>query len=67
MVGDARRYSRVITLCVVETFDFMTCPMGASTVLIARDYFWQDFDEVADVWRVAYDISSKLMATIEWK
>ena len=32
VVGDARRYSWVITLCVVETFDFMTCPMDASTV-----------------------------------
>ena len=32
VVGDARRYSWVITLRVVETFDFMTRPMGASTV-----------------------------------
>tara|TARA_B110000027_G_scaffold117175_1_gene128348 strand:+ start:695 stop:826 length:132 start_codon:yes stop_codon:yes gene_type:complete len=32
VVGDARRYSWVIILRVVETFDFMTRPMGASTV-----------------------------------
>ena len=67
VVGDARRYEYVISLRAVETVDFMTAhiahlPYGFLELVSRRI-----INEVNGISRVAYDISSKQPATIEWE
>lgn len=67
VVGDARRYSWVITLRAVETIDFMTARWAHLPYELLETVSNRIINEVADVSRVAYDISSKPPATIEWE
>ena len=67
VVGDARRYSWVITLRAVETIDFMTARWAHLPPELLETISGRIINEVADVSRVAYDISSKPPATIEWE
>jgi len=67
VVGDARQYEYVITLRAVETVDFMTArfahlPFDFLDLLSRRI-----INEVKGISRVAYDISGKPPATIEWE
>ena len=67
VVGDARRYEYVIALRAVETIDFMTArwahlPYGFLEKISARI-----INEISNISRVTYDISSKPPATIEWE
>jgi GMP synthase (glutamine-hydrolysing) len=67
VVGDARRYSWVITLRAVETIDFMTARWARLDPELLETVSNRIMNEIAEVSRVAYDISSKPPATIEWE
>lgn len=67
VVGDARRYSWVITLRAVETIDFMTARWARLDPELLETVSNRIMNEIEDVSRVAYDISSKPPATIEWE
>jgi GMP synthase (glutamine-hydrolysing) len=67
VVGDARRYSWVITLRAVETIDFMTARWAHLPYELLETVSNRIINEIEDVSRVAYDISSKPPATIEWE
>jgi len=65
--GDARKHEYVISLRAVVTEDFMT----AKCANLPHDFLThvanRIINEVAEVSRVTYDISSKPPATIEWE
>ena len=67
VVGDARRHSYVIALRAVETVDFMTARWAHLDPSLLETVSNRIMSEVSDVSRVAYDISSKPPATIEWE
>jgi len=67
VVGDARRYAWVITLRAVETIDFMTARWARLPAELLETVSGRIMNEIADVSRVSYDISSKPPATIEWE
>jgi GMP synthase (glutamine-hydrolysing) len=67
VVGDARRYEHVITLRAVKTIDFMTASFAHLPFDFLEQVSSRIINEVNGVSRVAYDISSKPPATIEWE
>lgn len=67
VVGDARRYEWVISLRAVETVDFMTARWAHLPYELLEKVSNRIINEISGVSRVAYDISSKPPATIEWE
>ena len=67
VVGDARRYEYVISLRAVKTVDFMTAHFAHLPFDFLEQVSRRIINEVNGVSRVAYDISSKPPATIEWE
>lgn len=67
VVGDSRRYEYVITLRAVRTVDFMTAKFAQLPFDFLEQVSRRIINEVKGVSRVAYDISSKPPATIEWE
>ncbi len=67
VVGDARRYDHVIALRAVETVDFMTAHWARLPYDFLDRVSRRIINEVPGVSRVAYDISGKPPATIEWE
>jgi len=67
VVGDGRRYSWVISVRAVETIDFMTARWAHLPYELLETVSNRIINEITDVSRVTYDISSKPPATIEWE
>ena len=67
MVGDSRRYEYVIALRAVETVDFMTAKSAALPHRFLERVSNRIMNEIPEVSRVTYDISSKPPSTIEWE
>ncbi len=67
VVGDARRYEYVVSLRAVETVDFMTARFAHLPFEFLEVVSRRIINEVGGISRVAYDISSKPPATIEWE
>ena len=67
VVDDTRRYEWVIALRAVETIDFMTARWAHLPYELLEKVSGRIITELAGVSRVAYDVSSKPPATIEWE
>ena len=67
VVGDERRYAEVIGLRAVETVDFMTARWAHLPYDFLEHVSNRIVNEIEQVSRVVYDISSKPPATIEWE
>jgi GMP synthase (glutamine-hydrolysing) len=67
VTGDGRRYSWVVALRAVETIDFMTARWAHLPYEFLDTVSRRIINEVPHISRVAYDISGKPPATIEWE
>ena len=67
VMGDGRRYEFVIALRAVETIDFMTARWARLPYDFLEHVSLRIINEVDGISRVAYDISGKPPATIEWE
>jgi GMP synthase (glutamine-hydrolysing) len=67
VMGDGRTYANTIALRAVTTDDFMTANWARLPYDLLAKVSSRIVNEVDDVNRVVYDISSKPPATIEWE
>jgi GMP synthase (glutamine-hydrolysing) len=67
VMGDGRTYEYVVALRAVQTTDFMTADWAPLPHDLLAKVSSRIINEVRGINRVAYDISSKPPATIEWE
>ncbi len=67
VMGDARTYEQTIVVRCVDTDDFMTADWSRLPYDLLATISTRIINQVAGVNRVAYDISTKPPATIEWE
>ncbi len=67
VMGDGRTYEHVVALRAVQTTDFMTADWAPLPHELLARVSNRIINEVRGINRVAYDISSKPPATIEWE
>ena len=67
VMGDQRTYSETIALRAITSIDFMTADWARLPYDVLARVSNRIVNEVPDVNRVVYDISSKPPATIEWE
>jgi len=67
VMGDGRTYDYVVALRAVQTSDFMTADWAELPYALLRRVSGRIINEVRGINRVAYDVSSKPPATIEWE
>ncbi len=67
VMGDGRRYDYVVALRAVETIDFMTARWAHLPYEFLETVSNRIINEIDGISRVAYDISGKPPATIEWE
>lgn len=65
--GDGRSFSEVVALRVVESNDVMTSTWSRLPYEVLQSISSRIVNEVSDVSRVVYDISTKPPATMEWE
>ncbi len=67
VMGDARTYENAVVVRCVDTDDFMTADWSRLPYDLLGRISTRIINEVKGVNRVAYDVSSKPPATIEWE
>lgn len=67
VMGDGRKYQYVVSLRAVETIDFMTARWAHLPYEFLDLVSRRIINEIDGISRVAYDISGKPPATIEWE
>ena len=67
VMGDGRTYDHVVALRAVHTSDFMTADWAELPYALLKKVSSRIINEVRGINRVAYDVSSKPPATIEWE
>jgi GMP synthase (glutamine-hydrolysing) len=67
VMGDGRTYANTLALRAVTTDDFMTADWARLPYDLLAHISNRIVNEVAEINRVVYDISSKPPATIEWE
>ena len=67
VMGDDRTYDYTLALRAVETHDFMTASFAKIPYEILEKVSVRIVNEVKNINRIVYDITSKPPATIEWE